>query len=54
MHAVHTVIVGGSAAGLACAKCLKDQGLTDFVILEQAEHIGQKWRNHYERLGNTP
>ena len=50
MNAVHTVIVGGSAAGLACAKCLKDQSLTDFVILEQAEHIGQKWRNHYERL----
>ena len=50
MHAVHTAIVGGSAAGLACAKCLKDQGLIDFVILEHAEHIGQKWRNHYERL----
>ena len=49
MKLVNTVIIGGSAAGLACGKCLQDQGL-DFVILEQSDQIAQKWRNHYDRL----
>lgn len=50
MLSTHTAIIGGSAAGLACAKCLQDQGLSDFVILEQADQIASKWRSHYERL----
>ena len=49
MKLVNTVIIGGSAAGLACGKCLQDQGL-EFVILEQSDQIAQKWRNHYDRL----
>ena len=50
MQSVHTLIVGGGAAGLACAKCLQDQGLNDFVILEQTEQVASKWRAHYDRL----
>ena len=50
MQSVHTLIVGGGAAGLACAKCLQDQGLHDFVILEQTGQVASKWRAHYDRL----
>jgi len=43
------VVVGASAAGLAVAASLKTQGI-DAVLLEQHEHVGHAWRNHYERL----
>jgi indole-3-pyruvate monooxygenase len=46
---VNTVIIGASAAGLATAACLKKLGM-DYVLLEQAEHVGARWRNHYDRL----
>ncbi len=44
-----TVIIGGSAAGLAVAACLTKQN-DDFVILEKDNHVGSAWRNHYDRL----
>ena len=50
MQLAHTLIVGGGSAGLACAKCLQDQGLHDFVILEQTGQVASKWRAHYDRL----
>jgi len=43
------VVVGASAAGLAVAASLKTRGI-DAVLLEQREHVGHAWRNHYERL----
>jgi cation diffusion facilitator CzcD-associated flavoprotein CzcO len=44
-----TVIIGASAAGLACARCLEEAGL-GATILEQHPHVGHAWRNHYDRL----
>lgn len=47
---VHDVVViGASAAGLAVAASLKTRGI-DAVLLEQHEHVGHAWRNHYQRL----
>ena len=46
---VNTVIIGASAAGLACAAQLKKRGLT-FQLLEKEKEVGQAWRNHYDRL----
>lgn len=45
----NTVIVGASAAGLACASCLQKEGI-DYVLLEQHQHVGHAWSNHYDRL----
>src|SRR5271154_5922148 len=45
----NTVVIGASAAGLAVAACLKHQG-SDFILLEAAEQVGQRWREHYDRL----
>ena len=44
-----TVVIGASAAGLAVAACLKREG-KDFILLEQADQVGQRWREHYDRL----
>ena len=47
-----TIIVGGSAAGLAVAACLK-RLRQPFIILERAKEqdgVGIKWRSHYDRL----
>jgi cation diffusion facilitator CzcD-associated flavoprotein CzcO len=41
-------IVGSGFAGLGMAIRLKQQGHSDFVVLEQAEGVGGTWRaNHY-------
>lgn len=45
----HTIIIGASAAGLACARCLEEKGLSP-IILEQYPHVAHPWRNHYQRL----
>ncbi|CAN5197382.1 NAD(P)/FAD-dependent oxidoreductase [soil metagenome] len=42
-------IIGGGPAGLAAAATLKPLGLT-VRVLEQAEGVGARWRNHYDRL----
>src|SRR5580700_2696117 len=42
------VIVGSGFAGLGMAIRLKQAGIHDFVILEQADDVGGTWRdNHY-------
>jgi cation diffusion facilitator CzcD-associated flavoprotein CzcO len=43
------LIVGASAAGLAVAACLKMRGV-EVEILEQHDHVGHAWREHYDRL----
>ena len=49
MLETQTVIVGASAAGLACAAHLKSRNLP-YILLEKEAHVGQAWRNHYDRL----
>lgn len=44
------VIIGAGPAGLATAGCLSHLGCHDFVVLDEAPHLGQSWRNHYDRL----
>ena len=44
-----TLIIGASAAGLAAAACLKEQG-EPFVVLEATDQVGTAWRHHYDRL----
>ena len=44
----HILIVGTGFAGLGMGIRLKQAGLDDFTILEQADHVGGTWRdNHY-------
>ncbi len=49
METVNTVIVGASAAGLACAAHLEKRGI-DYKLIEKHNHVANAWRNHYERL----
>lgn len=44
-----TIIIGASAAGLAAAKCLADQGV-EAQVIEASDTIGLRWQNHYHRL----
>eukprot|EP00759_Apiculatamorpha_spiralis_P020406 PhF_6_TR25785/c0_g1_i1/m.36366 len=37
------VIVGGGPGGLCAAKCLLDEHLTDFIVLESSASIGGVW-----------
>ncbi|MFB2532406.1 flavin-containing monooxygenase [Paracoccus sp. p3-h83] len=46
---MQTIIIGASAAGLAAAKCLSDQGIKA-DLLEASNTIGLRWQNHYRRL----
>jgi putative flavoprotein involved in K+ transport len=43
------VVIGGGPAGLAAAAMLKPLGLS-VRVLEKANVVGARWRNHYERL----
>ncbi|MFI5152901.1 MAG: flavin-containing monooxygenase [Chitinophagales bacterium] len=45
----HTLIIGASISGLACAASLKKRDL-DYLIIEKKSQIADPWRNHYERL----
>ena len=49
METIDTLIVGASAAGLACAAQLSRRNLP-YLIIEQQAQVAQAWRNHYERL----
>lgn len=49
MTVTHTLIIGGSAAGLASAACLQKAGVP-FILLEKHSHVANSWRNHYDRL----
>jgi indole-3-pyruvate monooxygenase len=44
-----TLIVGAGPAGLAVGAVLRRANIP-FVILERAEHVGESWRRHYDRL----
>ena len=44
-----TIIIGAGAAGLAVSVCLKQVGVSSF-ILEQSDQVGATWRRHYDRL----
>lgn len=45
----HTLIIGASLSGLACAASLQKQGL-EYIIIEKYSQVAMPWRNHYERL----
>ena len=49
MQETCTLIVGGSASGLASAACLQKQRI-EYLIIEKEATSAAPWRNHYERL----
>lgn len=49
MPLIQNLIIGAGPAGLATAGRLR-QVKQDFTILEQSNHVGNAWRNHYDRL----
>jgi lysine/ornithine N-monooxygenase len=49
MSTIQTLIIGAGPAGLATAARLRKANL-DFTIIEQSQHVGNAWRNHYDRL----
>jgi indole-3-pyruvate monooxygenase len=49
MYQTHTLIVGASISGLACASSLQKFGIK-YLIIEKSSQVGAPWRNHYERL----
>lgn len=49
MKQTNTLVIGASAAGLACAACLQKQGI-EYLVVEKEAQVGTPWRNRYERL----
>lgn len=49
MEETGTVIIGAGPAGLAVAACLARADLP-FIVLEQDERLGERWRSRYDRL----
>ncbi len=49
METTNTIIIGASAAGLACAAQLEKRGIS-YQIIEKHRHVAHAWRNHYDRL----
>ncbi len=49
MNTTDTLIVGASAAGLACAAQLQRRKLK-YTLIEQHDQVAHAWRNHYHRL----
>lgn len=48
-HETPVLIIGAGPAGLAVAGHLRRAGVP-FEIIEQSRHVGETWRNHYDRL----
>jgi len=44
-------IIGGGAAGIACAKQLKEEGCEDFVLIDERDGMGGLWRFDAEEVG---
>ncbi|MDZ4859454.1 MAG: NAD(P)/FAD-dependent oxidoreductase [Candidatus Hydrogenedentes bacterium] len=44
-----TIIVGAGPSGLAIAACLMRANVPHIVV-ERSQHVGNAWRNHYDRL----
>lgn len=42
-HRPDVVVVGAGISGLVTAKCLKDSGFTNVVVLERSGDIGGLW-----------
>jgi putative flavoprotein involved in K+ transport len=42
-------VIGAGPAGLSTSAALRARGV-DVTILEKSEHVGNAWRNHYDRL----
>jgi cation diffusion facilitator CzcD-associated flavoprotein CzcO len=49
LQQTHTVVVGASISGLACAACLQKKDIP-YIIIEKQGQAGAPWRHHYERL----
>lgn len=49
MESHKNIIIGAGPSGLAIAGRLSKLNMP-FIILEQAENVGNVWRNHYDRL----
>ena len=45
----HTLIIGASISGLACAASFQKRGI-NYLVIEKEGQIASPWRNHYERL----
>ncbi len=46
---MRAIVIGAGPAGLATAACLGNAGL-DVTLLERASEVGERWREHYDRL----
>lgn len=46
---MRVAVIGAGPSGLACAACLKRQGIAA-EIYERTDHIGSAWHGHYDRL----
>lgn len=44
-----TLVIGAGPGGLAVAACLARAGIP-YLVLEQTDSVGIKWRQHYDRL----
>jgi indole-3-pyruvate monooxygenase len=49
VNQTHTLIIGASISGLACAASLKKRGI-EYLIIEKQSVTVPAWRNHYDRL----
>jgi hypothetical protein len=49
VNQTHTLIIGASISGLACAASLKKRGI-EYLIIEKQSVTVPTWRNHYDRL----
>ena len=43
---VEVAVVGSGFSGLAMAHRLREDGVTDFVVLERAREVGGTWRDN--------
>jgi hypothetical protein len=49
VQATHTLIIGASFSGLACAAALQ-KNYIEYILLEKQDQVATPWRNHYHRL----
>ena len=49
MNKIKNLIIGAGPAGLATAGRMRQANI-EFEIVEKSQHVGNAWRNHYDRL----